>query len=191
MAGFRAAGTASGRVWLAPLLALVSIIAPAAASAQEGGASSAAEGVSGKWRPDAAEDALIRAQIEALTTEYYYRIDHGNAESVAELFTPDGVFKPGGSGPYVGREAIRAYYAARSKTIVTRHVSTNLRLTYIDPDHVDGLRVITYFRGDPAEGPPPYHTTPGLMEYHESFVRGHDGQWRFASRRVELLFMRH
>lgn len=160
------------------------VLAVMPAHAQRGGATMP------DWWPGTPERVAIRAQIEALSTEYYYRIDHGDAESVAELFTPDGVFQPGGSPPLVGREAVRAYYARRSKTFITRHVSTNLRLTYVDARHVEAVRVFTHYLGDSAEGAGPYPAIPSVAEYRETLVRGDDGQWRYASRVAMAIFSR-
>lgn len=150
----------------------------------------AAPAESADWWPGTAERIAIRTQIEALAVEYYYRIDHGDAEGAAELFTPDGRFQPGGSKPLVGRDAIRAYYAARSRTWVTRHITTNLRLTYVDADHVEAVRVFTHYLGDSADGPGPYPASPSVGEYHESLVRGADGQWRYARRVASAVFSR-
>ena len=38
------------------------------------------------------EVALIRAHIEALNVEFWYRVDHQNGDGVAELFCEDGVY---------------------------------------------------------------------------------------------------
>ena len=171
--------TATGRQRFAEIvIALFAFTAPSAATAQT------------DWRPDTATKAAIRAEIEALSIEYYYRIDHGEAESVVDLFTEDGLFHPGGSKPIVGRPAIRAYYAARSKSWVTRHVTTNLRLTYIDADHVEAVRLFTHYMGDRADGAGPYPAIPSVGEYQESIVRGADGRWRYASRVASALFAR-
>jgi len=142
------------------------------------------------WWPGTAERMAIRSQIEALTTEYYYRVDHGESERVAELFTPDCVFQPGGTERMIGREAVRAYYANRPKTWVTRHVSTNLRLRYVNPDRVEIIRLFTHYLGDTRDGPGPYPAVPSVAEYREVAVRGDDGQWRFESRVAIPLFAR-
>jgi hypothetical protein len=165
-------------------LALLVMASPTATGAQTGEPAPALP----DWYPGTPERIAIRAQIEALSTEYYYRLDHGEGQSVAELFTPEGVFRPGGSGPFVGREAIRDYYARRSKTWVTRHVSTNLRLVYVDADHVEAVRTFTYYMGDRAKSAGPYPAIPSVSEYRESVVRGADGVWRYALRVATGLF---
>lgn len=139
------------------------------------------------WSPDTPERLAIRAEIEALGTEYYYRIDHGDAPRAAELFTKDGILHIG-ADRIVGRDAVHAYYIARSKTRITRHVSTNLRLTYIDANHVEAVRDITYYHGDPAASPGPYPANPSVTEYRESLVRGDDHVWRYAARVASLIF---
>ena len=140
------------------------------------------------WWPATPDQLATRAQIEALSNEYYYRLDHGEAEGVVELFTPDGVLQMGDEAPVVGREALKAYYAARPKTRITRHVSTNLRLTYIDADHVEAVRDLTYYHAETTQGSGPYSAVPAVVEYRESVVRGSDGRWRYASRKVDPVF---
>ena len=50
------------------------------------------------------DGALIRAQIEALNIEFWYRVDHQNGEGVAELFCEDGVYSiAGGRNVGAGR----------------------------------------------------------------------------------------
>ncbi len=65
------------------------------------------------------DDLQIRAEIEALCVEFWYRVDHQNGEGVADLFTEDGVYsvadgsKRGTSGDRrVVREARRPGTAA-------------------------------------------------------------------------------
>lgn len=167
------------------VIALLVVATPAAATA-----AIAQSDRETRWQPDTPEKVAIRAEIEALSIEYYYRIDHGEAERAADLFTDGGIFQPGGSKPIVGRGAIRAYYAQRPKTWVTRHVTTNLRLTYIDADHVEVVRVFTHYIGDSAQGPPPYPAMPSVGEYKELLVRGTDRRWRYASRIASAVFSR-
>jgi len=158
---------------LAALLIAASQATPAAVQTEQDARASA------DWSPTTIERMLIRAQVEALAIEYYYRVDHGNSEGVVELFTPDGFLQIADLPPVAGRDALREYYAARSKTRVTRHLTTNIRLAYIDADHVEMVRDITYFHGEGMDLPP---ANPSITTYYESVVRGEDGQWRFAER---------
>jgi hypothetical protein len=140
------------------------------------------------WWPGTPERLATRAQIEALSLEYYYRLDHGEADRVPELFTQDGTLQMSDDAPIVGRKAIEAFYAARSKTRRTRHVSTNLRLTYVDANHVEAVREITYYAGETANNRGPYPAEPAIAEYAEKLVRGEDGRWRYAWRKATPVF---
>ena len=67
------------------------------------------------------DDLRIRAEIEALCVEFWYRVDHQNGEGVADLFTEDGVYSVA-TGRNVGRAAIAESYvkrAARGPRLVT------------------------------------------------------------------------
>jgi ketosteroid isomerase-like protein len=127
------------------------------------------------------EQLLARVAIDALNTEYFYRIDHGDAEKVADLFVADGVLNG-----MAGREAIRKFYAARTKTRTTRHVSTNLRLVFENENRVSGTRTLSYYMG---EGPGPHAAVAtGIAEYSEIYERGTDGQWRYVFRKITPVF---
>ena len=70
------------------------------------------------------------ADIEALTVEFWYRVDHQNGVGVADLFTEDGVYSVA-NGQSAGRAAIAESYRQRSARgpRLSRHVQTNLRVT--------------------------------------------------------------
>lgn len=137
--------------------------------------------------PLPAEMLLSQIAIERLIAEYTYLLDHGATERLHEFFTEDGTLEVGSSGCIMGRDAIRAFYAKRSTTRTTRHLSSNLRLTFIDADHARGVRGLTYYA---AEGPPPHPASApfGMSDYEEVFVRGADGAWRFAARKPTPIF---
>lgn len=133
-------------------------------------------------------ETMDRVAIERLTIEYSYLLDHGRATELAALFTDDAVLELSSGMRATGRDAIAAYYARRAmEPRTTRHLSTNLRIVFETPDRAVGTRLILYFRGE--SGSPPFPAAPGSVnEYQEVFVRGGDGQWRFALRKAKLLF---
>ncbi|MGD9811570.1 MAG: nuclear transport factor 2 family protein [Sphingobium sp.] len=135
------------------------------------------------------DETVDRVAIEQLTVEYSYLLDHGRANELADLFTPDGVFDNPNIGLHAeGREAIGTYYAKRAADPrTTRHISTNLHIIFETPDRATGTRLITYYRGD---GPGPiFPAEPGsVSEYSEIYQRGTDGKWRFAYRNNRHLF---
>lgn len=133
------------------------------------------------------DQLLTRVAIEALCVEYFYLLDHGRAVELADLFTENGVQDFGGERRLVGRDPIREYYAERSKTRITRHITTNLRLVYESADRVRGLRAFTHYAGEASEGELP-PAIPSVAEYEEVFERGSDGIWRFAYRKPISVF---
>lgn len=139
-------------------------------------------------KPTSAEARLFnRIAIEDLIATYLFRLDHGQAVLLAELFTEDGVLDVGALGPQKGREAIRAYYAKRSTTRTTRHVSTNLYIVFDDANHAHAVHTLTYYA---AEGVPPLPAMApaGVADYAETLVKGADGQWRFQHRKPTPIF---
>ena len=61
------------------------------------------------------QGAGVRAEIEALNVEFWYRVDHEGGEGVAELFCEDGVYSVN-HGRNEGREAIAQSYVLRGPT---------------------------------------------------------------------------
>jgi ketosteroid isomerase-like protein len=135
------------------------------------------------------DETADRVAIEQLTIEYSYRLDHGRANDLAELFTEDATFDNDNIPLHaVGRKAIADYYAKRAlEKRTTRHVSTNLHIVFETPDKARSTRIITYYRADSLT--PPFPATVGSIgEYDEVFERGADGKWLIAARKQNILF---
>lgn len=129
---------------------------------------------------------LIRSQIEELVTEYGYLFDHGQADRMADLFTENAEFH-GIAGSAKGRDQLHALYVKTAAMMTaTRHCCTNLRLTIESPDRASGTVLVTSYghRGE-GMGKPHPHT---VGDFQDIYVRGADGRWRFASRRVVTVF---
>ncbi len=134
------------------------------------------------------DEALIRAQIEALNTELWYLVDHHGGEGVAELFCADGAYSiPGGRN--VGRAAIAESYVLRAARgpRLSRHVHSNLRLTIESPGRARGVSMLTLWARD---GEPPMALTlpVSVSDVHDEYVRGGDGRWRIAHRHITAAF---
>ncbi len=95
------------------------------------------------------QGAGVRAEIEALNVEFWYRVDHENGEGVAELFSEDGVYSVA-RGRNAGRAAIaRVLRAAAARgPRVSRHVHSNLRLTVESPTGARGVSMLTLWADD-------------------------------------------
>ncbi len=130
--------------------------------------------------------AVIRSQIEELIAEYGYRFDHGQADRMADLFTPDAVFR-GLAGPATGTAELHTIFTKTAKFMAaTRHVCTNLHLVIETPERARGTVVFTSYghRGEGMGKPEPH--TVGDME--DLYVKGPDGRWRFAERKINAVF---
>jgi hypothetical protein len=123
--------------------------------------------------------------LSRLVEEISWRIDHGRADSVWELFVPDGVLTTSGT-PLIGHDAIRAWGRARvASTARTRHIISGMRFTDGGDGRATGSTLLTVFihEGD-GRGP----AIPSVVgEDTDEFVRTEAG-WRFVSRTFEVLF---
>jgi hypothetical protein len=131
--------------------------------------------------------------LSRLVEEISWRIDHGRADSVWELFVPDGVLATSGA-PLVGHNAIRAWGRARvASTARTRHIVSGMRFTSDGDGRATGSTLLTVFMhadgdGDGDVGPGLGSAVPSVVgEDTDEFVRT-DAGWRFVSRTFEVLF---
>jgi hypothetical protein len=117
--------------------------------------------------------------------EIAWRIDHGQADTIWELFVPDGVLNSSGT-PLAGHDAIRDWGRARvASTVRTRHICSGMR--FIDRGHgqATGSTLLTVFMHD-GDGRGP--AVPAVVgEDTDEFTRT-DAGWRFVSRTFETLF---
>jgi len=128
-----------------------------------------------------------RARIEALLTEYGWRIDHGG--DVSDLFAPEGVvIAPGVGLTLQGREAIGSHFTARAANTsqVPRHVWCDLRVADFARDAARLHTTQMTFLRDSSEQPTAKHIMVG--ETHDVVRREANGEWRFLERRLEVIF---
>ena len=126
-------------------------------------------------------------ELERLVTEAAWRVDEGNADTLYELFTEDGVLVLGTS-EIKGRDAIRTWgqKLAEDQTYkCIRHVAANMRFTVVNENEADGVTVLTVFMDDEASSSVPWV----VGEDHDRFVRTEQG-WRLKSRTWKQLFAR-
>jgi SnoaL-like domain len=129
-----------------------------------------------------------QCELVRLITELTWRIDHGRAATVHELFVDDGELVLGPEEVVRGREAITEW----GQTIDEagwriRHVISNMRFSVDADDAAEGTTLVTAFMHERDELGTAVPWTVG--EDHDRFVRTEQG-WRFASRRWEQLFLR-
>jgi hypothetical protein len=131
-----------------------------------------------------AEAALIRAEIEALNVEFWYRVDHHGGDGVAELFTADGVYSvPGGRN--TGRATIAASYEQRRARgpRVSRHVHSNLHVTIESPRRAHGVSMLTLWARD-GEAPQALTLPVSVSDVEDDYVLEPDGKWRIEHRHI-------
>lgn len=139
----------------------------------------------------AQQDGLISAEdhiaIQNLLTEFCWRVDHGQAAAVAELFVEDGkVITP--MFNLAGRSEIAAHFLKRDgdKTILSRHQWSNLRLSRESGARVRAEMVVQTSLG--VQGPPQAPTGAMIGDSLDVLEKGADGVWRFVERRLHVAF---
>jgi hypothetical protein len=123
-----------------------------------------------------------RDAISRLIIELAWRIDHGQADRVAELFVENGTMTLGGP-TLSGHDALRKWGLERSKERLTRHVCTNIRIVGNGSGQAEATTLLTAYIHD-GNGPA---AAAGVMEYQDKFERV-GGEWRIVSRRLERPF---
>ncbi len=126
-----------------------------------------------------------RMAIRALLHEYYWFADHGPIENITGLYTEDGHLI--GAGKFInGRRALAEEVTLQTNDDVTRHVSSNLRLSLLEDGTVQGTELLRVHRRRPGEKD---HTLPGVVaDIYWIFRRSNRGEWKVALRYVEATF---
>ena len=88
-----------------------------------------------------------------------------------------------------GREAIRASLLTRPKSLITRHLATNVMVKVESRDKASGISYLTMIATTPgAEAKPPFHSNGPIYfgEFKDRFIREH-GVWKFEERLGSIL----
>ena len=122
-----------------------------------------------------------REACEALCKAYGPHADAGEADALANLYVPDGLFDRLGQ-QIVGRDAIRQLIAGRAPGVWTKHVCSNLRID-VAPD---GRTATGRVDLDMERGQSGVDKVDRIRaEYFDQFVLTDEG-WRFAVRKVVM-----
>jgi len=130
-------------------------------------------------------DFETRAAIQALTIEHAYKLDHGFADTLHELYTAEGELLGLPPRDLIGREALQAWGADRVKLARTsRHVETNHRLVW-DNGTLKGTVCATVYRSDTSDTSA---TAPFMVgDYEDEYVQD-AGEWKFRRRIIRRAF---
>lgn len=132
---------------------------------------------------------LAERSCERLIVEFVRRLDLGDPSSVADLFTPGGVWEwPHGDRKVVGRQALREYFGSRPEDRLSRRMSTNILVTV---DSVSTATATSYFATYRVDGhaggmvPP---RLPANVGHYEDTFRKVGDTWLLAARVTHLPF---
>lgn len=137
-----------------------------------------------------AERTAIERACERLILDYSRALDLGDMNAAADCFAAHGSFARPMTPEQVieGREAIRASLLTRPRTLLTKHLATNVMINVEDRDHASGLSCLTMISTTPTEGTRPPWVSQGPIwfgEMQDRFVR-EAGQWKFLARRGSI-----
>jgi hypothetical protein len=138
----------------------------------------------------AAERIEIERACERLTYVYGRALDLGDMNAAADCFAENGSFaRPMNPGQVIqGREEIRASLLTRPKTLLTKHLTTNVMIDVESRDKARGLSYLTMVATTPPQGAAPPFGSAGPVyfgEMQDRFVR-ENGVWKFLERRGSI-----
>ncbi|CQD18736.1 hypothetical protein BN000_04288 [Mycobacterium europaeum] len=127
-------------------------------------------------------EALVEWELVKLNTAFAYFMDHGDFESMIQLFTTDAHFDRAGN-IHRGRDEIREAMRQRPK-VTARHQLTNFHFLNVSDEYAEGVICAMVYHGPPQEdGKPADYAVDEcrLMEFQDKYTRTPEG-WRIASR---------
>jgi hypothetical protein len=138
----------------------------------------------------AVERIEIELACQRLVHAYSRALDLGDMNAAADCFAEQGTFaRPMTPDQLVsGREAIRTALLTRPRTLLTKHLSTNVMIDVESRDTASGVSCLTMISTTPAEGGVPPHVSQGPVwfgEMQDRFVR-ESGTWKFLARRGSI-----
>jgi hypothetical protein len=140
--------------------------------------------------PSAAERIEIERACERVVHAYSRALDLGNMSAAADFFAENGSFaRPMAPDKVIqGREAIRAALLTRPKTLLTKHLATNVMIDVVSREEASGLSYLTMISTTPpAEAAAPYVSAGPVYfgEIKDRFVR-EGGEWKILERRGSI-----
>lgn len=138
---------------------------------------------------DPMERLFAERACERLIVEFVHRLDLGDPGSVADLFTPDGVWEwPHGDRRVEGREALRSYFGSRPKDRLSRRMSTNILVTVNSASAATATSYFATYRVDGhTDGMVPPRLPANVGHYEDTFRKVED-TWLLAGRVTHLPF---
>lgn len=137
-----------------------------------------------------AERIEIERACERIVYAYSRALDLGDMSAAADLFAENGsMSRPMMPDQVIqGREAVRASLLTRPKTLLTRHLATNVMIDVESRDAARGISCLTMIATTPpADGKPPFISSGPVYfgEFKDRYVR-ENGVWKFLERRGSI-----
>lgn len=138
----------------------------------------------------AAERIEIERACERIVYAYSRALDLGDLGGAADFFAENGsMARPMAPEQVIqGREAVRASLLTRPKTLLTKHLATNVMIDVESRDSARGISYLTMIATTPpADGKPPFISGGPVYfgEFRDRFVR-ENGVWKFLERRGSI-----
>jgi len=138
----------------------------------------------------AAERIEIERACERIVHAYSRALDLGDMNAAADLFAENGsMARPMAPEQVIqGREAVRASLLTRPRTLLTRHLATNVMIDVESRDSAHGISCLTMIATTPPTDAKPPFVSGGPIyfgEFKDRYVREH-GAWKFLERRGSI-----
>jgi SnoaL-like domain len=138
----------------------------------------------------AAKRVEIERTCERIVYAYARFLDLGEMSAAADLFAENGsMARPMAPEQVIhGRETIRAALLTRPKSLLTKHLATNVMVDVVSHDAACGLSYLTMISTTPpGDGVAPFLSAGPVYfgEFKDRFVR-ESGEWRFLERRGSI-----
>jgi hypothetical protein len=135
---------------------------------------------------NAIERIEIERACERLVYAYSRALDLGDLSGAADLFAENGSMRRPMTPDQLieGRERIRVALLTRPKTLVTRHLATNVMIDVEGRDAAHGISYLTMIAASPQAAEQQPFVSPGPIyfgEFKDRFVRER-GEWKFLQR---------
>jgi hypothetical protein len=136
------------------------------------------------------EKLEIERACERLVYAYSRALDVGDMSAAADFFAENGsMARPMAPTQVIqGRETIRTSLLTRPKTLLTKHLATNVMIDVESRDSARGISYLTMIATTPGAGAEPPFVSQGPIyfgQFADRFVRENNG-WKFLERRGSI-----
>ena len=139
--------------------------------------------------PSVAERIEIERACERIVYAYSRALDLGDMSAAADFFAENGsMARPMAPEQIIrGRETIRAALLTRPRTLLTKHLATNVMIDVVSRDEARGLSYLTMISTTPGDAVAPYVSAGPVYfgEFKDRFLR-EGGEWKFLERRGSI-----